>query len=115
MSKALEGMCYCVKHQGNHSHYTEHNCIGCTQQKRIAQLEAELTACKKDAELLNSLRMMCGHVENGSDMPVSISQDDATRDWCLTRGTFMTQRSRTWAAPSFTGVIALASKELETD
>ena len=29
MSKALPGEHYCKKHQGNHSHYAEHNCTVC--------------------------------------------------------------------------------------
>lgn len=29
MSKALEGMHYCVTHQGNHSHYVAHNSVVC--------------------------------------------------------------------------------------
>ena len=35
MSRALPGEHYCEKHQGNHSHYDEHNCVVCCQQAII--------------------------------------------------------------------------------
>ena len=34
MSRALPGENYCAAHQGNHSHYAEHNCALC---RMIAQ------------------------------------------------------------------------------
>lgn len=36
MSQALEGGHYCEKHQGNRSHYAEHNCIVCKLQAALA-------------------------------------------------------------------------------
>lgn len=44
MSKALWGEHYCLRHQGNHSHYAEANCTVCVAEKRIFELEAELSA-----------------------------------------------------------------------
>lgn len=49
MSKALEGEHYCIKHQGNHSHYAEENCTVCKLQHQrdellVAPKEAEPTA-----------------------------------------------------------------------
>lgn len=29
MSSALPGMHYCLEHQGNHAHYSSHNCVVC--------------------------------------------------------------------------------------
>lgn len=41
---------------------------------------------KTDTELLDALRNLCGFVENGTSDVVIISQDDATKDWCVTVG-----------------------------
>ncbi len=38
MSQALPGMHYCKNHQGNHSHYAEHNCEVCILEKENKQL-----------------------------------------------------------------------------
>jgi hypothetical protein len=51
MSKALEGEHLCVKHQGNYSHYAEHNCTVCKLQSELSALRKELEEAKKrDAE-----------------------------------------------------------------
>jgi len=42
MSKALPGMHYCEKHQGNHSHYADTNCLVCRSLKVIDQLNSEV-------------------------------------------------------------------------
>ena len=41
MSRALPGMHYCRAHQGNHSHYAEHNCAVCAM---AAALRATVVA-----------------------------------------------------------------------
>lgn len=41
---------------------------------------------KEKAELFDSIRFLCGYVENGTDSTVSIGQDDATRDWVVRVG-----------------------------
>ncbi len=43
MTKALPGEHLCVAHQGNHSHYAEHNCT-------ICKLIAENAVLRADAE-----------------------------------------------------------------
>jgi hypothetical protein len=42
MSTALPGEHYCVNHQGNHSHYAEHNCTVCKQAAEIVALQARI-------------------------------------------------------------------------
>jgi len=49
MSKTLAGEQYCLAHQGNHSHYAEHNCTVCLllaenekQARHISRLEEAL-------------------------------------------------------------------------
>lgn len=55
---ALPGNHYCLAHQGNHSHYADHNCDLCKVEAHIAALEAEnkrlKTACDSysEAEIL---------------------------------------------------------------
>lgn len=39
-----------------------------------------------DAALLKGLEEVCGHWQNSSDEPVTISQDDATRQYIITVG-----------------------------
>lgn len=41
------------------------------------------TNIERDAATLNKLRACCGYVENGSDTSVTVSQDDATREWSV--------------------------------
>jgi hypothetical protein len=51
-------------------------------------------------QLIAGLRRLCGHVENGSDVSVTIFQDDATREWVL-----KISQGKRYYAESFTGVI----------
>lgn len=44
MSPALIGEHYCVKHQGNHSHYAEHNCVVCNLRAQLAAAIVKLEA-----------------------------------------------------------------------
>lgn len=46
----------------------------------------KLRELAKAAERITGLRRLCGYVENGSDTPVSIFQDDATREWFVRVG-----------------------------
>lgn len=41
------------------------------------------TNIERDAATLNKLRACCGYVENGTDTSVTVSQDDATREWSV--------------------------------
>jgi len=41
---------------------------------------------REDAERLDVLIELCGHVENGTDAVVKICQDDATREWIVRAG-----------------------------
>ena len=54
MSKALEGEHLCIKHQGNHSHYAEHNCTICQLQSQLAASEE---ARKKLGSKFDALKM----------------------------------------------------------
>jgi len=38
MNNPLSGEHYCEQHQGNHSHYAQHNCKVCKQQAEISRL-----------------------------------------------------------------------------
>ena len=62
-----------------------------------------------DAELIANLRECCGFVENGTSEPVTICQDDATREWGLYVGaqSNFAQRRR-YHATSFHQVIRVA-------
>jgi hypothetical protein len=42
MTPALPGEHLCVAHQGNHSHYAEHNCVICKLTAENAKLTEEL-------------------------------------------------------------------------
>ena len=46
-SKALAGEHLCIKHQGNHSHYAEHNCAICQLQAAKESDRKELEAAKQ--------------------------------------------------------------------
>lgn len=35
---------------------------------------------------VQDIRNLCGHVEDGSSMTLTISQDDATKEWVVTVG-----------------------------
>lgn len=50
MSKALEGEHLCIKHQGNYSHYAEHNCTVCKLESALA-FQAEQVRLKMEASL----------------------------------------------------------------
>ncbi|EGL63608.1 hypothetical protein AGRO_3677 [Agrobacterium sp. ATCC 31749] len=64
-----------------------------------------------DTVRLDALRDLCGYVENGTDTSVSISQDDATRDWVVrVRNDFWTGKSLRDAIDN-----AVASQAKETE
>ena len=65
---------------------------------------------RKDAEkLLKGLRNLCGFVEDGSSACVTISQDDATKDWIVTVGG--PGSKRWWCGRSLEEAIDAAMKE----
>jgi hypothetical protein len=55
MSGALEGEHLCLKHQGNHSHYADHNCTICKLKKRIELYEQIKTIPPKEAARLQMI------------------------------------------------------------
>lgn len=55
---------------------------------------------QRDANLLQGLRELCGYVEDSSQAVLQISQDDASREWCLC----IREKTR-YHATSFRGVI----------
>ena len=54
MSKSLPGESYCVKHQGDHSHYAEHNCTVCRLTKLVTEQQEQLK------ELQERIRLAAG-------------------------------------------------------
>lgn len=81
--------------------------------KAAREIEREMLA-HSDAELLESLRIMCGYVENGSEQTVRIFQDDATHEWHLRVGTdsqILRTKARTYIASSFHQVIRKAAEK----
>jgi len=98
MSKALEGEHFCEEHQGNHSHYDKKNCSLCKAQQ--------------DTQRLKDFReKLCGFIEAGEGDFVTIGQDDATGDWCLSFGI----SKKRYHDRSFLGVIdkAIADNPLQ--
>lgn len=54
--------------------------------QRAEKAEAELATARKDSERLKVLRDLMGHVQNASDTTITLSQDDATRDYIVSIG-----------------------------
>lgn len=54
---------------------------------------------QEKAVLFDSIRELCGHVENGTDSAVSVCQDDATREWIVCVG------KRRYHAPGFVSAL----------
>ena len=46
----LEGEHLCLKHQGNHSHYAEHNCTVCKPEQQVAELTKQLAIAEAVSE-----------------------------------------------------------------
>lgn len=65
------------------------------------------------AEALSQLRELCGYVENGTSDTVSISQDDATKDWTLRIGGVI--KKAWWYDADFTGVINKAAGDISAE
>lgn len=68
MSQPLSGEHYCLKHQGNHSHYAEHNCIVCKLEKELAAakqtlIDALRSANYWDSKLTEITRRHCDEID----------------------------------------------------
>lgn len=62
-----------------------------------------------DADLLRQMRECCGFVENGTSEPVTICQDDATKEWGITVGAQSDfSKRRRYHSTSFHQVIRVA-------
>lgn len=68
---------------GNYQNY-DHQCAW--EAWKAALASPEVQALRKDAERLNGLIEMCGHLQDGSDSVVRIFQDDATCKWIVRVG-----------------------------
>ncbi len=82
----------------------EHNEAYRNMQRTQALLE-------RDADSFRKLRECCGFVENGSQEPLTISQDDATRGWCIRIGDSYARskgKDRSYHADGFYEVIDMA-------
>lgn len=66
---------------------------------RNAELVRQVNVLFNDSTLLKGLRKLLGYVQNGSSTTVTLSQDDATSDYCVTVG------KKTYYASSFNGAI----------
>lgn len=67
-----------------------------------------------DPDLLDGLRRLCGFVEDGTSDVVTICQDDATREWCITSGHNSTStRLKHFYGKTFREALAALPKELE--
>jgi hypothetical protein len=86
--------------------------IAAARDKLLADTAGEAHRIWNDAELLASLRRLCGYVENGSSESIGISQDDATGEWVLRIGPSMSPRVRHFHARSFHQVIRLAADDM---
>jgi hypothetical protein len=63
MSQALPGNHYCTKHQGNHSHYAEHNCDLCQARDALERLTlaiAPRTGLAADIDVYPEIRAEYG-------------------------------------------------------
>lgn len=49
----------------------------------LTALRARVARLEEDEKRINTLRELCGYVEDGSNTFVTIGQDDATKDWVL--------------------------------
>jgi hypothetical protein len=86
--------------------------IAAMRDKLLADTANEAHKIWNDADLLASLRRLCGYVENGSSESIGISQDDATGEWVLRIGPSMSPRVRHFHARSFHQVIRLAADDM---
>jgi hypothetical protein len=86
--------------------------IAAARDKLLADTATEAHRIWNDADLLASLRRLCGYVENGSSESIGISQDDATHEWILRIGPSMSPRVRHFHARSFHQVIRLAADDM---
>ena len=83
---------------------------------RKQHLKVEIDTAKqrgieRDAAYLQKLRECCGFVENGSSESLTISQDDATRGWCIRIGDSYARskgKDRSYHADGFYEVIDMA-------
>ena len=87
------------------------------QTKKVLELEqmnsalrARVVRLEEDETRINTLRELCGYVEDGSDTSVTIGQDDATKDWVLHIG----NRKQTLIfSDTFKGLLDTARRVLE--
>lgn len=86
--------------------------IAAMRDKLLADTASEAHKIWNDADLLASLRRLCGYIENGSSESIGISQDDATGEWVLRVGPSMSPRVRHFHARSFHQVIRLAADDM---
>lgn len=86
--------------------------IAAARDKLLADTANEAHRIWNDADLLASLRRLCGYVENGSSESIGISQDDATNEWVLRIGPSMSPRVRHFHARSFHQVIRIAADDM---
>lgn len=49
-------------------------------------IQTELEEVHQKAAAFDTLRRLCGYVENGTDVTVRICQDDATKTWIVGLG-----------------------------
>lgn len=63
---------------------------------------------------LQQIRDLCGHVQDGSQMIVTISQDDATHDWIVATRVGTQDGRRTWGyGKSMDAAVANCTEEVK--
>ena len=78
--------------------------------RELAMLRSRVARLEEDEKRINTLRELCGYVEDGSDTSVTIGQDDATKDWVLHIG----NRKQTLIfGGTFRGLLDTARRTLE--
>ena len=82
--------------------------LGIAEDKsRISYLEQRVKELEKFEQQMKTLRALCGHIEDGSNDSVTLSQDDATGTWHITVGYSPRSRKSFWDE-SFDGVFLKA-------
>lgn len=60
-------------------------------------------------EFYKQIRALCGYVENGSDTQITISQDDATKEWWVKVG------KTGYHGPDLRTAVAVAYRQVDDD
>lgn len=79
---------------------------------KLSESEQRVKELEKFEQQMKTLRALCGHIEDGSNDSVTLSQDDATGTWHITVGYSPRSRKSFWDE-SFDGVFLKAKSYVE--